>query len=50
MRAVAVAADGHHGLRLLAEETAENFLKTKQDVWTNWVPAEVAEKVLAAIG
>jgi glycine betaine/proline transport system substrate-binding protein len=33
-----------------AEETAENFLKTKQDVWTKWVPAEVAEKVLAAIG
>lgn len=33
-----------------AEETAENFLKTKQDVWTEWVPAEVAEKVLAAIG
>ena len=33
-----------------AEETAENFLKTKQDVWTQWVPAEVAEKVLAAIG
>ena len=33
-----------------AEETAENFLKTKQDVWTQWVPAEVAKKVLAAIG
>jgi glycine betaine/proline transport system substrate-binding protein len=33
-----------------AEETAENFLATKQDVWTEWVPAEVAEKVLAAIG
>ncbi|MCP8882675.1 ABC transporter substrate-binding protein [Devosia sp. XJ19-1] len=33
-----------------AEATAENFLKTKQDVWTNWVPAEVAEKVLATLG
>ncbi|MHA6300234.1 ABC transporter substrate-binding protein [Devosia sp. CAU 1758] len=33
-----------------AEATAENFLMTKQDVWTNWVPAEVAEKVLAALG
>lgn len=33
-----------------AEATAENFLKTKQDVWTSWVPAEVAEKVLAALG
>ncbi len=28
-----------------AEQTAENFLKTKQDVWTTWVSAEVAEKV-----
>ena len=33
-----------------AEATAENFLKTKQDVWTSWVPEDVAEKVLAAIG
>lgn len=33
-----------------AAETAENFLRTKQDVWTNWVPAEVAEKVLADLG
>jgi glycine betaine/proline transport system substrate-binding protein len=33
-----------------AEATAENFLKTKQDVWTGWVPAAVAEKVLAALG
>ena len=33
-----------------AAETAENFLRTKQDVWTQWVPAEVAEKVLAELG
>ncbi|ODT70260.1 MAG: hypothetical protein ABS75_13760 [Pelagibacterium sp. SCN 63-23] len=33
-----------------AAETAQNFLRTKQDVWTNWVPAEVAEKVLADLG
>ncbi len=33
-----------------AAATAENFLRTKQDVWTNWVPAEVAEKVLADLG
>jgi glycine betaine/proline transport system substrate-binding protein len=33
-----------------AADTAENFLRTKQDVWTNWVPAEVADKVLAALG
>ncbi len=33
-----------------AAETAENFLRTKQDVWTNWVPAEVAERVLADLG
>jgi glycine betaine/proline transport system substrate-binding protein len=33
-----------------AEETAENFLKTKEDVWTAWVPADVAEKVMASLG
>ncbi len=33
-----------------AAETAENFLRTKQDVWTNWVPAEVAERVLERLG
>lgn len=32
-----------------AAETAENFLRTRQDVWTNWVPAAVVEKVLAAL-
>ncbi len=32
-----------------AEETAENFLKTEEDVWTQWVPADVAEKVKAAL-
>ena len=33
-----------------AAQTAENFLRTKQDVWTKWVPAEVADKVLATLG
>lgn len=33
-----------------AAETAENFLRTKQDVWTQWVPEAVADKVLAALG
>jgi glycine betaine/proline transport system substrate-binding protein len=32
-----------------AADTAENFLKTKQDLWTSWVPAEVAEKVKASL-
>ena len=32
-----------------AEATAENFLTTKQDLWTGWVPAEVAEKVKASL-
>ena len=32
-----------------AEETAMNFLKTEEDVWTQWVPADVAEKVMAAL-
>ncbi|WIY52678.1 glycine betaine ABC transporter substrate-binding protein [Devosia sp. YIM 151766] len=33
-----------------AAETAENFLRTRQDVWTQWVPAEVADRVLAELG
>jgi glycine betaine/proline transport system substrate-binding protein len=32
-----------------AAQTAENFLKTKQDVWTTWVSPEVAEKVRASL-
>lgn len=32
-----------------AAATAENFLKTKQDLWTKWVPADVAEKVIASL-
>jgi glycine betaine/proline transport system substrate-binding protein len=32
-----------------AAQTAENFLKTEEDVWTQWVPAEVADKVRASI-
>lgn len=33
-----------------AAATAENFLKTKEDLWTKWVPAGVAEKVKANLG
>lgn len=33
-----------------AAATAENFLKTETDVWTNWVPADVADKVKASLG
>ena len=33
-----------------AAATAENFLRTKQDLWSGWVPAEVAEKVAASLG
>jgi glycine betaine/proline transport system substrate-binding protein len=32
-----------------AAETAENFLKTKEDLWTTWVSADVAEKVKASL-
>lgn len=32
-----------------AEDTAVHFLKDSQDVWTKWVPADVAEKVKAAL-
>jgi glycine betaine/proline transport system substrate-binding protein len=33
-----------------AAQTAENFLRTKQDVWTTWVTPEVADKVRASLG
>jgi glycine betaine/proline transport system substrate-binding protein len=33
-----------------AAETAENFLKTEEDVWTSWVPDDVAERVRASLG
>lgn len=32
-----------------AEETARHFLATNEDVWMDWVPAEVAEKVKASL-
>ena len=32
-----------------AAATAENFLKTKEELWTGWVPAAVAEKVKASL-
>lgn len=33
-----------------AEATAENFLRTEEGVWTQWVPADVADKVRASLG
>lgn len=33
-----------------AAATAENFLRTKQDLWTSWVPADVAERIKASLG
>ncbi|MBU1174741.1 MAG: hypothetical protein KKH72_05005 [Alphaproteobacteria bacterium] len=32
-----------------AEDTAINFLKTEEATWTEWVPADVAEKVKVAL-
>jgi len=32
-----------------AEPTAQWFLKSKQDVWTQWLPADVAQRVQAAL-
>jgi glycine betaine/proline transport system substrate-binding protein len=32
-----------------AAATAQNFLKTKEDLWTSWVPADVAERVKASL-
>ncbi|MFA5663543.1 ABC transporter substrate-binding protein [Castellaniella sp.] len=31
------------------DETADWFLKNKQDVWTQWLPADVSERVKAAL-
>lgn len=33
-----------------AKETAIWFLKNNQDLWTNWLPEDIAEKVLNALG
>ena len=33
-----------------ADETAQNFLETEQDLWMSWVPEDVAERVLASLG
>ena len=35
--------------RTRAEEAAEHFLKTHQDVWTKWVAPDVADKVKKAV-
>jgi glycine betaine/proline transport system substrate-binding protein len=32
-----------------AADTALNFLRTQEDIWTKWVPADVAERVRAAV-
>jgi glycine betaine/proline transport system substrate-binding protein len=32
-----------------AKDTAMHFLEAEQDLWTTWVPADVAEKVKAAL-
>lgn len=32
-----------------AEDTAIHFLKNNQDIWTKWVPADVADKVKASL-
>lgn len=33
-----------------AQAMAENFLKTEEAIWSQWVPAEVAEAVKASLG
>ena len=32
------------------EDAAIEFLTTQEDVWAQWVPADVADKVRAALG
>lgn len=31
------------------KDAAINFLKSREDVWTKWVPADVAERVRASL-
>ncbi len=31
------------------DDAAVEFLKTNEELWTNWVPADVAERVKAAL-
>ncbi len=33
-----------------AEATAENFLRTRQDIWSRWVTPEIAAKIEASLG
>ncbi len=33
----------------MGEDAALHFLEENKDIWTKWVPAEVAEKVEAAL-
>jgi glycine betaine/proline transport system substrate-binding protein len=33
-----------------AADTADNFLKTQEDIWTKWVSPEIADKVRASLG
>jgi glycine betaine/proline transport system substrate-binding protein len=32
-----------------AEKAAQNFLRTRPDLWTSWVPADIAERVKGAL-
>ena len=32
-----------------AAETAQNFLRTEKELWTGWVPEDVAERVLDSL-
>lgn len=38
-----------HQTGATADEAARYFLKTREDVWTPWVPADVADRVRAAL-
>jgi glycine betaine/proline transport system substrate-binding protein len=31
------------------KEVAEHFLKNNQEIWTTWVPKDVADKVIASL-
>lgn len=46
LSAMLAYADDNH---LSPEETAEYFLKTHDEIWSTWVPADVAERIRAKL-
>lgn len=48
-RIVSTALAQMHQTGASAEEAAKYFLKTREDIWTPWVPADVADRIRATL-